>query len=55
MTAAMVAQTALNNEGIVFAGFGLFMIGLILWFDYVIRRWSWIPRNRHNRQYREKF
>ena len=48
-------QQILENEAVLFYAL-IALIGLTaLWFDYIIRRWSWIPRNRHNRQYREKF
>ena len=51
----ITVNTILGNQ---VAYFAVYIIAVILgcfWFGYVLRRWSWIPRRRHSRQYYEKF
>lgn len=51
----LAVDTVLRNEIGVFAGFGALVIGLVLYGMYVNERWTWIPRQKHNRVYRERF
>lgn len=44
-----------ESEAMVFLLYGVAVAGLFLYMDYILRRWSWIPRKRHNRQYTERF
>ena len=55
MSTAMVVAEAMENEAIVFGLFGIAVIGLCLWFGYVLRRWSWIPRRQQRRGFGERF
>ena len=44
-----------QNEAIALVGLIVLIGGLVAWMSYVTDRWSWIPRNRHQRIYRERF
>ena len=53
--AEMALKTA-KDDGVMI-GIGLFVtIGLTIWYlSYLLDRWSWIPRKRHNRVFNERF
>lgn len=53
--ARMVVAQAQNDSVMVLIGMIVTAVGTALWLEYVLRRWSWIPRKRHNRTYIEKF
>ena len=55
LQARMAVSEAMVNEVLVLIGvIGLAAI-LVLWCEYVMRRWSWIPRRRRTRVFNEKF
>ena len=48
-------QQILENEAVLFYAL-IALIGLTaLWFDYIIRRWSWIPRKRQRKNFGERW
>lgn len=55
LEARLAVTQAQSNSAMVALALVLTIAGTVLWFDYVLRRWSWIPRKRHNRTYIEKF
>lgn len=55
MSTAEIVAGVLNSEAIVLVCAGLLVIATGLYMEYIIRRWSWIPRKEHNRVYRERF
>ena len=54
MSTSWIVETVLEGELILFGIFGLAAVGLALWFLYILERWSWIPRKRSQRVYRER-
>ncbi len=38
-----------QDEMLVLVAVGILLVGI--WFGYVLRRWSWIPRNEARREY----
>lgn len=53
---ARMALAQVRDDGpMIFIGLALAIVGIALWLEYVIRRWSWIPRKRHNRVFIERF
>lgn len=55
MTTSMVLQQVSENcamNAILIIGL---IAGLVLWFEFVLRRWSWLPRKRHARTFYEHF
>lgn len=55
MSTSWVVMTVMENELILFGLYGLAVVGFAVWFGYVLRNWSWIPRKRHNRVFIERF
>ena len=55
MTTAMIIQDVLENEAILLGLFGLAVVGFAIYFEYIVRRWSWIPRKKHDRVFVERF
>lgn len=53
------AEMALKTvkDDVVMIGIGLFVtIGLTIWYlSYLLGRWSWTQRKRHNRVFNERF
>lgn len=53
---ARMALAQVRDDGpMIFIGLALAIVGIALWLEYVIRRWSWIPRKRHDRVFIERF
>ena len=55
MTTAMIVQDVLENEAILLGIFGLAVVGFAIYFEYIIRRWSWIPRKRQRKNFGERW
>lgn len=55
LEARLAVKAATENEGIYFALAIMAIVLLGMWFKYIMERWSWIPRNRHQRVFRELF
>ena len=55
LQARMAVSGALMNERLVLIGVVGLIAALVLWGEYVLRRWSWFPRKRHDRIFIEKF
>lgn len=53
---AEMALKTVKDDGVMI-GIGLFVtIGLTIWYlSYLLDRWSWTPRKRHNRAFNERF
>lgn len=53
---AEMALKTVKDDGVMI-GIGLFVtIGLTIWYlSYLLDRWSWTPRKRHNRVFNERF
>ena len=48
-------QTILENEAIYFGLFGIAVILFIMYFRYLLNRWSWIPRKRQRVRFYERW
>lgn len=55
LEARLAVEEAVQNEAIVFGMFGIAFLLLVLFFGWVFREWSWIPRKRHDRVFYERF
>lgn len=55
LEARLAVKAATENEWIYFALAIMAIVLLGMWFKYIMERWSWIPRNRHQRVFRELF
>lgn len=55
MSASWYVVTVLESEMILFGIYALAVVGFAIWFGYILRRWSWIPRKRHDRVFVERF
>jgi hypothetical protein len=56
LTEANIAvKTATDNTIIYYVLFVALVGFLVLTMHYIYERWTWIPRNRHTRVYRERF
>ena len=55
MTTAMIVQDVLENEAILLGLFGLAVAGFAIYFEYIIRRWSWIPRKHQRKNFGERW
>lgn len=55
MESARVRATVASNEVMLMLAVVLSLCVLALVMEYVYRRWTWIPRRKHNRVYRERF
>ena len=55
LQARMAVSGALMNERLVLIGVVGLIAVLVLWGEYVLRRWSWVPRKRRDRIFIEKF
>ena len=53
--ARMALEQVRSNEAVNALIFVILVAGIALWLEYIIRRWSWIPRKKHNRIFIEKF
>ena len=51
----LAVMSAMDNEACVFIVYGIAVILGILWFGHLLRRWSWMPRKQHGRQFVERF
>lgn len=55
MSTEMIIADVLNSEAVLLYAL-IALIGLTAgWLDYVIRRWSWIPRKRQRRFFGERW
>lgn len=53
---ARMAVKTVNDNGVMTAVILVAVIGLtVLYLMYILDRWSWIPRKRHNRVFNERF
>lgn len=43
------------DSGICLVSVVVLVAALALYLEYLIRRWSWIPRKKHNRVFNERF
>ena len=50
-TVKLAVDTVLGNELCLLALAVIAVILMALWLDYIIRRWSWVPRNKARRNY----
>lgn len=55
LEAEMAVATARDDAVMLAIGFVLLIGVMVLWWVYVFERWSWIPRQRHDRKFTEKF
>lgn len=55
LEARLAVSQAQEDSAIVFGLFAIAAILFLCWLGYLTRSWSWIPRNRHQRVYRERF
>lgn len=55
LQARIATSAAMGNEMAVIIGAIVLISAMVLWFEYVMRRWSWLPRQRHGRIFNEKF
>jgi len=55
MESARVRATVTSNETMLMLAVVLSLCVLALVLEYVYRRWTWIPRRKHNRVFRERF
>ena len=55
MSTAWIVQDVLENEAILLGLAGLAVVGFGIYWEYIIRRWSWTPRKKHNRRFDERF
>lgn len=55
LQARLAVHSALENEAIYFALAIMAIVLLGMWFKYIMERWSYVPRNRHQRVFRELF
>lgn len=53
--ARMALEQVRSNEAVNALIFVILVAGIALWLEYIIRRWSWIPRKRHDRIFVERF
>ena len=54
LEAEIALKTVNENEFGVLIGALVLAAGLTLWMLYILERWSWIPRKRSQRVYRER-
>ena len=53
--ARLAVSEAMQNEVLVMIGF-LILVGFVVaWLSYVLSRWSWVPRKKHDRTFTERF
>jgi O-antigen/teichoic acid export membrane protein len=55
LQARLAVKAATENEPIYFALAAMAIVLLGMWFLYIMRRWSWIPRKRQRRYFVERF
>ena len=55
MTTAMIVHDVLQNEAILLGLFGLAVVGLAVYLEYIFRRWSWVPRKRQRKYFTERY
>ena len=48
-------QTVLENEAILLISAFASIVLLAMWLEYVIRRWSYVPRKRQRRSFGERW
>lgn len=48
-------QLILDTEAVIFVAYGVLVAGVGLYLNYLIRRWSWIPRKRQRRTFTERW
>ena len=53
---ARIVVSSVEQNAVVYAVLLVALIaGLVLYWMYILERWSWIPRKRHNRVFIERF
>ena len=55
MNTAWIVQDVLENEAILLGLFGLAVVGFAIYWEFIIRRWSWIPRKRQRKNFCERW
>ena len=55
MSTAEIVAGVLNSEMVVMVCAVLLVAGVALYLEYIIRRWSWIPRREQRRVFGERF
>lgn len=55
LEAEIALKSVQENEFGVLIGVLLLAAGIVIWMLYVLDRWSWIPRKRSRRSFREVF
>lgn len=55
LQARLAVKAAEENEAVYFALAIMAIVLLGMWFKYIMERWSWIPRKKHNRVFIERF
>ena len=55
MSTSWIVFTVMENELIYFGLFGLAVAGFLIYFGYLLRNWSWMPRKKHERVFIERF
>ena len=48
-------QNVLENEAVVFILYGAAVALLALYFGYLLRRWSWVPRKQQRQRFGERW
>lgn len=48
-------NSVLENETVVFILYGVAVTLLALYFGYLLRNWSWIPRKRQRQRFNERW
>lgn len=53
---ARIAVTSAEQNAVMYAVLLVALIaGLVLYWTYILDRWSWIPRKKHDRVFIERF
>ena len=54
MSTEMIIADVLNSEMVVMIGLVVVIGATVAYMEYIIRRWSWMPRRRQRRSFGER-